>query len=91
MAKVGEGTTGVRNGTPQPAKANGTPSAASGGVDDILRFSHEKNTLFSLLFYRKRACSECSHYALRKNIFGSLCLIAEEAWLKQGKRGCNHF
>ena len=28
----------------------------------ILRFSRKKNTHFSSLFYRKWACSECSHY-----------------------------
>ena len=42
---------------------------------------HIKNTHFSTLFYRKRACSEWSHYGHCKNIsFSSFCLKAE-AWL----------
>ena len=67
MAKGGGGTTEVRDETPQPQKANGTPLAASGGVDDFLRFSQKKNAHFSILFYRKRACSECRFFSKDNN------------------------
>ena len=52
----------------------GVKSPASGDQGKRTYFYdfHIKNTHFSTLFYRKRACSECSHYGHCKNI--SACI-----------------
>ena len=53
----GGGTTGDVARSPQP------PTTFCGFLI--------KNTHFSTLFYRKRACNECSHYIQGKNIFAA--------------------
>ena len=45
--------------------------ASHSAANELLQFSHKKTLILAYFFYRKRACSECSHYVQFKNIFAA--------------------